>query len=368
MTCPVCIADAGREWDMTLEEFKSLIDNLIRAENQIDVINLSGGEPLLHPQLLDIIDEAISRPEIVRVSISTNGLKLLEIPSLVHLLHERNVVLSLQFDGFDDKAYQILRGQKLLTQKLEILKLLAESNISTSLTVTTADKVNTDQFPQIVEYLFSNPHIISLMIQPLSFAGRGSDLSGKIDRLTIPDITKLLGAIKDDRINASDFAPLPCSHPLCFSLAYYLMLDDGNTMSLNQLVEASKMMDSLANRTVFGLDVDDQEHLRDMVYEIWSGPAAAAPDSEAVMTTLRSLIDEMSCSCFDPRKAFTIAERHIKSIFIHAFQDVNNFDLARVRRCCQAYPQPDGKLIPACVHNVIGRKNVDNSCSKDVRL
>ncbi|UCE56919.1 MAG: radical SAM protein, partial [Desulfobacterales bacterium] len=157
MTCPVCIADAGREWDMALEEFKSLIDNLIRAENQIDVINLSGGEPLLHPQLLDIIDEAISRPEIVRVSISTNGLTLLEKPSLVQQLHERNVVLSLQFDGFNDKAYQILRGQKLLTQKLEILKLLAESNISTSLTVTAADKVNTDQFPQIVEYLLSNP-------------------------------------------------------------------------------------------------------------------------------------------------------------------------------------------------------------------
>lgn len=365
MTCPVCIADAGREWDMTLEEFKSLIDNLIRAENQIDVINLSGGEPLLHPQLLDIIDEAISRPEIVRVSISTNGLTLLEKPSLVQQLHERNVVLSLQFDGFDDKAYQILRGQKLLTQKLEILKLLAESNISTSLTVTTADKVNTDQFPQIVEYLFSNSHIISLMIQPLSFAGRGLDFNGQIDRLTITDITKLLGAIKDDRINASDFAPLPCSHPLCFSLAYYLMLDDGNTMSLNQLVDASKMMDSLANRTVFGLDVDDQEPLRDMVYEIWSGPAGVAPDSKAVMTTLRSLIDEMSCSCFDPRKAFTIAERHIKSIFIHAFQDVNNFDLSRVRRCCQAYPQPDGKLIPACVHNVIGRKNIDDRCSKE---
>jgi uncharacterized radical SAM superfamily Fe-S cluster-containing enzyme len=206
MTCPVCIADAGREWDMTLEEFKSLIDNLIRAENQVDVINLSGGEPLLHPQLLDIIDEAISRPEIVRVSISTNGLTLLEKPLLVQQLHERNVVISLQFDGFDDNVYEILRGQKLLTQKLEILKLLAVSNISTSLTVTAADNVNTDQFPQIIEYLFSNPHIISLMIQPLSFAGRGLDLSGKIDRLTIPDITKLLGAIKDDRINASDFA------------------------------------------------------------------------------------------------------------------------------------------------------------------
>ena len=194
------------------------------------------------------------------------------------------------------------------------------------------------------------------MIQPLSFAGRGVNLSDKINRLTIPDITKLLGQMGDKRIKSSDFAPLPCSHPLCFYLAYYLMLDDGNTVSLNQLVDASKMMDLLANKTVFGLDSQEQDNLKDMVYEIWSGPAGTAPDSDVVMKTLRRILDQMpdSCSCFDPRKAFTIAERNIKSIFIHAFQDAATFDISRVRRCCQAYPQTDGKLIPVCVRNVLG--------------
>lgn len=359
LACPICIADAGQQWDMTVEQFRKLIDNLILAESQIDVLNISGGEPLIHPQLLEIIDNALSRPEIVRVSISTNGLVLLDQPALIHKLKKRNVVISLQFDGFDDKAYEILRGRKLLKQKLAILDVLAESEISTSLTVTAADQINTDQFPEIVNYLFSNRHVISMMIQPLSFAGRGLNLSGKINRLTIPDITKLLGQMGDKRIKSSDFAPLPCSHPLCFYLAYYLMLDDGNTVSLNQLVEASKMMDLLANKTVFGLDIQEQENLKDMVYDIWSGPAGVAPDSDVVMKTLRRILDQMStsCSCFDPRKAFTIAERNIKSIFIHAFQDVETFDLSRVRRCCQAYPQTDGKLIPACVHNVLGRNN-----------
>lgn len=356
MDCPICIVDAGADWDMTVEEFSIVIDKLIRTENQIDVINISGGEPLLHPKLLDIIDYAVSRPEIVRVSISTNGLALLKEAGLIDRLNERDVVISLQFDGFDDKVYETLRGQKLARKKLEILEMLSEKNAATSLTVTAAKNVNTDEFAEIVDLFFSSPNIISMMIQPLSFAGRGSTFSDKIELLTIADITKMLGAIKDSRISASDFAPLPCSHPLCFSLAYYLMLDDGNTVSLNQLVEASKMMDTLANKTVFGLDSDEQDNLKDMIYDIWSGPAGVAPDSEAVMTTLRSIIDEMSCSCFDPRKAFTIAQRHVKSIFIHAFQDANTFDLSRVRRCCQAYPQPDGKLIPACVHNVFGRK------------
>ena len=37
LACPVCIADAGRKWDMTVEEFRTLADRLIRAERQIDV-------------------------------------------------------------------------------------------------------------------------------------------------------------------------------------------------------------------------------------------------------------------------------------------------------------------------------------------
>jgi uncharacterized radical SAM superfamily Fe-S cluster-containing enzyme len=361
LACPICIADAGRKWDITLEQFNELVANLIIAESQIDVFNISGGEPLMHPKILEIIDNALNHQEIVRVSISTNGLVLLDKPSLVQQLKERNVVISLQFDGFDDKVYEILRGSKLLKQKLEILDLLKKSQISTSLTVTAANEINTSQFPAIAEYFFTNSHIISMMIQPLSFAGRGVNLSGKIKRLTIYDVTRLLGEMGEKRIKTPDFAPLPCSHPSCFYLAFYLMLNDGNSISLNQLVDATKMMDLLANKTVFGLDSEEQDSLKDLVYEIWSGPAGSVPDSEEVMKTLRRILNQMSsscsCSCFDPRKAFTIAERNIKSIFIHAFQDAENFDLSRVRRCCQAYPQIDGKIIPACVHNVLGRNN-----------
>lgn len=355
LSCPVCIADAGDSRDMTLQEYRHILDRLIDAEGQIDVLNLSGGEPLLHPDVIAFVDETLKRPEIVRVSISTNGLTLLNRPELASELHQRDVVVSLQLDGFDDRVYRALRGKPLLAQKQRILDLLAEKEISTSLTMTAAHSVNTDQFPQVVDYLFSHRHVISLMIQPLAFAGRASGLQNRLDRLTIPEIVTHLGSMGNARIRAEDFVPLPCSHPLCFSLAYYLMMDDGSSISVNQLIDSARVTDALANRTVFGLDADEQESLKDMVYDIWSGPAAATDDSERVMKTLRRITEEMSCSCFDVRKAFTTAERHIKSIFIHAFQDAETFDLSRVRRCCQAYAQPDGRLIPICVHNVLGR-------------
>jgi len=356
LSCPACLVDAGESWDLTPEEFRRVLDALIESEGQIDVLNLSGGEPLLHPNLSAMIDEALRRPEIVRLSISTNGLALLRRSDLLTELRERNVVVSLQFDGFEQTAYEVLRGRKLFREKLRILDLLAEASVSTSLTVTAAGGVNDDQFGPILDYLFSQPHVVSLMIQPIAFAGRGSRLAGQVRRLTIPDVIRRLDQAGAPRVRAADFAPLPCSHPLCFNLAYYLVLDHGGTVSLNRLVEASRMMDCLANRTIFGLDEEEYGSLRDMVYELWSGPAGTAPDTEAVMTTLRKILDDLSCCGFDPRRAFTVAERRIKSIFIHAFQDADTFDLARVRRCCNVYPQPDGNFIPACVRNVMGRR------------
>lgn len=367
LACPVCIADAGGNWEMTVEEFGRLLDTLIRAELQIDILTLSGGEPLLHFRLLEIVDEALARPQIVRVAISTNGLILLEQPSLVRELQQRNVVVSLQFDGFDDNIYEVLRGRKLLKQKLAILDLLKAADVPTSLTVTAANDINTSQLPQIMDYFFARPHIISVMIQPLSFAGRAASFSGQIERTTISDVLEALNSSDSGRVKASDFVPLPCGHPLCFRLAYYLMLDDGASVSLNTLVDSFRMMDTLANRTVFGLDSREFERLKDLVYEIWSGPCGCAPDSEKVMAAIRRILDEVSRTGFDPRKAFTLAQRHIKSIFIHSFQDAENFDLSRVRRCCQAYPQADGRLMPVCVHNVLGRASNANK-TKGVQL
>jgi uncharacterized radical SAM superfamily Fe-S cluster-containing enzyme len=355
LDCPVCLVNAGAPWDMTLAEFRRLLDGLLHAERQIDVLNLSGGEPLLHPQLIEFVDEAVSRPEIVRVSISTNGLTLLADPALIAALHRRNVCVSLQFDGFDDRACIALRGRPLLREKLGILKALESDGISTSLTMTAATGVNDDQFPAMLDYLFGHDHVVSMMIQPVAYAGRAASMPAGARRLTIPDVVKALGEAGHPAVASQDFVPLPCSHPLCFSMAFYLMLDGGGAVSVSRLVNASEMMDATRNRVFFGLAADELDRLKRMVYDLWSAPSGATPDSEAVMKTVRGLLREASCGCFDARKVFAAAERRVKSIFIHAFQDADTFDLARVRRCCNAYPQPDGRLMPSCVMNVLRR-------------
>ena len=84
-------------------------------------------------------------------------------------------------------------------------------------------------------------------------------------------------------------------------------------------------------------------------------PALIRDKTEQILAALRKILKDLQqCACaaggFDPRRVFSVVERKVKSVFIHAFQDADTFDLARARRCCNAYPQPDGRLLPGLGH------------------
>ena len=60
MACPTCFADAphgaGEEVDaVPLEELKTRINGVIERKGPIEILQLSGGEPTLHPQFFELI-------------------------------------------------------------------------------------------------------------------------------------------------------------------------------------------------------------------------------------------------------------------------------------------------------------------------
>ncbi len=354
MRCPICINDSGdtQEADISKDEFKLILDKLLEAEDQIDILNISGGEPLLHPDLLALIDLALARREIVRVSISTNGLVLLENPKLLKALQKRDVVISLQFDGFDDEANRALRGRDMAEERRRILALLKRENANMSL-VFTLTLWNQNSLVDAIELLYQYDNILSLMIQPIALTGRAEN--SEIQRITLERALNILNTL-DTPVNGKDFSALPCSHPACFSLAYYLKLSPGRFIPLNRLIDEQTLLENAANKVVFGLNATEHEQLKDLVYRIWSDNGE---DAEEICSVLKRLLknyqaSNCACKCFNPRKAFNLMEREIKSIFIHAFMDRGNFELSRARRCCQAYALRDGRLIPCCVRNNVG--------------
>lgn len=354
--CSICLVRNRRSYNLDRPQVARILDGLIESEGQIDLLNLSGGEPTLNPHFREIVEECLSRKQILRVSVSTNGMQLLRDRDLLAYLAQRNVVISLQFDGFEEQTHVQLRGRPLLQDKLRLIDQASRMAAPMSLTATVVSGVNDCGAGRILDLLFERDNILSAMFQPAAYTGQAAGIPRPVQATTIPDIIRCLDGARSGTVHMEDFSPLPCSHPACFSLAFYLRLDDGSYVPTKRLVEIDRYLDIIQNRTFFGTDQQSFEAIREATYELWSGPAGMAPDSERALSAIRRMLREISCcGGFQPARALAVAERSIKSIFIHAFMDRYTFDLARARKCCQVYPQPDGQLIPACVYNCLRR-------------
>src|SRR5580698_2120154 len=82
-----------------------MLDTLIASEGEPDLVQISGGEPTLHPDLFAILDAVRARP-IRHVMINTNGLRLARDPDFVARLAEqkRGLEIYLQFDSLKRAA------------------------------------------------------------------------------------------------------------------------------------------------------------------------------------------------------------------------------------------------------------------------
>ena len=358
MACPVCLVKTPGTFHLDRAQVGRILDGLIASEGQIDVLNLSGGEPTTNPAFREIVEECTSRPEILYVSVSTNGARLSRDGDLLRFLADRHVIISLQFDGTSETCNLAMRGRRMLDEKLRLIDAVEQAGGRMSLTLTAARGLNDGELTAPIRLLFARDHILSVMIQPMAYIGTGSGMPRPDDALTIPDITRMLAEQCPQLVRAADFSPLPCSHPACFSLAFYLRVSDDSRefLPVRQLLDTDRYLDLVQNRALPGTDLESFAQIKDALYDLWSGPAGLAPDSTRAMQAIRRILDSInSCGRFCATSAARAAEKSMKSIFIHHFMDRHNFDVARVRKCCQVYPLPDGRLMPACVYNCLRR-------------
>lgn len=356
LECPVCIVDNHNAKHMSLTDFEGILERLIKQEGSLETITLSGGEPTMHPQFLELVD-AGRRPGIGRVSVVTNGVRIARSKAFCEELKRRNVYVILQFDGFDDEVHQRLRGQPLQAIKEQALANLAEFDIATQIAFVAVRGVNEHQLGDAVRLLLERDHVLSLLIQPLAGTGQGGacyDLD-PLDRITIPGVIKAIAEQAPGLLQARDFVPLPCSHPLCVSLTYLLRLDDGSYMPLPRAVDMKRYLDIFATTATLEPGPVVEKAMQDAICDLWSS-CGEIPDSEKIIAALRRAVLEM----FPDREVsreelIRISERQAKTIFIHHYMDRHDFDLERLIKCCHHYPQIDGRVMPACGFNMFHR-------------
>ncbi|WP_273735068.1 radical SAM protein [Mycolicibacterium septicum] len=248
LRCPTCFTDSSpdlRHVVPTADVLANVDQRLARENGRIDVLMLSGGEPTLHPNLAELLDELVARP-ITRILVNSNGVRIANDDALLDLLtaHRERVEVYLQYDGLSEQAHRHHRGGDLRRTKSQALRRLSEREIFTTLVMTCALGVNDDEIGDMVRLALDTPYVGGLTIQPQFGSGR----SGAIDpmnRLTHTGVLKRLGPQTEGAVTWRDLTALPCSHPHCCSVGYLVRDDSDQWRSLVSLIGTESLKDKL---------------------------------------------------------------------------------------------------------------------------
>ena len=100
-----------------LEELKTRIEAVIARKGGIEILQLSGGEPTLHPEFFELLEWVQKHPRIDYALVNTNGVKLAHDDAfrdqLAVAMTRGKLQFYLQFDGVQAAGQHALRGADL---------------------------------------------------------------------------------------------------------------------------------------------------------------------------------------------------------------------------------------------------------------
>lgn len=173
MRCKYCYLPYEGQKNITFQQIRHVVDNF-----QGSKIGLSGGEPTLREDLVEIIKYIESKGK--KAVLLTDGLKLADRDYL-RTLKEANIsFIFFGFNGFSGKADANLYNMPDSTKiKLKALKNLQEEKIETILSATIAQGINDDQiFPLIKYSALNSDFIVQLRLRSVTDVGRHASETG----------------------------------------------------------------------------------------------------------------------------------------------------------------------------------------------
>ncbi len=345
LRCPTCYAASGPErlTHRSMDEVERMLDAIVANEGEPDVVQISGGEPTLHPQLFEILDAARKRP-IKHLMVNTNGIRIAQDRAFAERLqtYGPGFELYLQFDSFELLPLKSLRGADLRATRQRALDRLNELNISTTLVVTLKRGLNDHEIGRIVEFAVAQPCVRGVTLQPIQDAGRNENFDPARDRLTLTEVRRNL-LTQTQLFSPEDVIPVPC-HPDCLAMAYGVKLG-GKLVPLTSLVDRSLLLGTGKNTIVFERD----EALKSKLFQLFS--TNHSPESSA-----RSLRDLLCC--LPDTTVPDLSYEQIFRVLIVQFLDAHSFDERSVKKSCIHMATPAGKLIPFDTYNMFYRDDL----------
>jgi 7,8-dihydro-6-hydroxymethylpterin dimethyltransferase len=355
LRCPICYASSGpeRQQFRSMAEIERMLDAVVRNEGEPDVVQISGGEPTMHPEFFRVLDAAKARP-IRHLMVNTNGVKIAESEAFTERLasYMPDLEIYLQFDSFERDALVTLRGVDLRPVGTKALERLNSHGISTTLVVTLKKGLNDHEIGKIIDFAIEQPCVRGVTFQPIQDAGRAERYDPSTDRLTLTEVRrKILEQTKVFR--AEDVIPVPC-HPDALAMAYALKLA-GKVTPLTGMIEPDVLINAGRNTILYEQD----KAVRDGVFKLFA--TNHSPQSGA--TTLRDLL----CCLPSVLVPEHLGYESIFRVIIMQFIDHHAFDVRSVKKSCVHIAHPDGRIIPFDTYNLFYRDDLESRVLQPLR-
>src|SRR5215469_12914342 len=349
LRCPVCYAESGpeRQQFRDLKQIEKMLDAVVRNEGHPDVVQLSGGEPTVHPDFFTIVEMAKARP-IKHLMVNTNGVRIAQEEDFVKRLAEykEDFEVYLQFDSFEREPLMQLRGADLRRVREQAIEHLNRYNISTNLVVTLKKGLNDHEIGKTIDYALQQPCVRGVTFQPIQDAGRLDNFDPATDRLTLTEVRRNI-LEQTNVFRPEDIIPVPC-HPDSLAMAYAMKLG-GKVIPLTSMIPPEVLINGAANTILY----EQESVVRENLFKLFA--TNHSPRSQA--GTLRELL------CCLPRVFVpdSITYENVFRVIIMQFIDAHSFDVRSVKKTCVHIVHPDGRLIPFDTYNLFYRDDLEQT-------
>lgn len=336
MPCKTCFANAPRvssgdiSTAIPFEDIVARVQGVIDRKGKIEILQISGGEPTLHPEFFRVIEWARSNPKIEYLLINTNGLLLATNPQFIRQLGEMqrrfdNIQIYLQFDGPQKDGQVALRGMDPRWIREQAIINCGEVGVP----ITLAMVVTSETMPYLwdtVAFGLTHDHVRGVSFQPEFFSGRQReqyDPRALPEAITMADVALGLNVQSKGQIRLEDMTSLPCGDPNCAMIGWVF-----------------RMNGKYYSPAEYGIDIADLH--------------AKIPDR--INYRLEDLV---KCGCEgtalgELMKKLEVQETNAFRIFIKPFMDARTWDVGRTDRCCTHVIAPDGRLQSFCAYYARG--------------
>ncbi len=352
LSCPVCFAGSGPEHGRhrSMEEIEIMIEAIIANEGRPDIVQISGGEPTIHPNFFDIVEWLKNSP-VRHVMINTNGVKLMDREFVERLAsYKPGIEIYLQFDSLRKETLEELRGGDLRKVRQQAIDNLNEFGLSTTLVVTLKKGLNDQEIGEIMDYAVKQPAVRGITFQPIQIAGRLESFNPATDRLTLTEVRN--GILQQSPIfSDEDVLPVPC-HPDCLAMAYALKVD-GEVYPLTGLIDKDILLEAAKNTII--LENDPELLQKGLFLSQLKNTFSLNVTSEQTVNCLSELL------CCLPKVSMpeNLSYDNVFRVIIMQFLDAYNFDVRSVKKSCVHIAHPDGRILPFDTYNLFYREGIN---------